>query len=147
MIINADGHILGRLLTYVAKKALLGEEVIVVNVEKALISGRKDEVFGTYLKKLEIKNIGNYTKGPFHEKRPDKLVRKAVRGMLPWSKTRGREAYKRVMIYIGIPKEEIKVRHNIDIEKTKIEELKKIKKSTSSCVTVGDVCKFIGGTW
>jgi len=147
MIVNAEGHVLGRLLTYVAKKALLGEEVIVLNAEKTLISGKKDEIFDRYSKKLEIKNLGNYTKGPFHEKRPDKMIRKALRGMLPWKKTRGREAYKRVMVYIGTPKEEIKVRHNIDIEKTKIEDLKKIKRDISHYVTVGEVCKFIGGKW
>src|SRR3989338_6930152 len=137
MIVNAEGHILGRLLAYVAKKALLGEEVIVVNAEKALISGKKSEVFERYIKKLDIQNKGNYTKGPFHQKRPDKLVRKALRGMLPWKKTRGREAYGRVMIYIGIPKEEIKSVHNIDVEKAKIEDLKRIKKDMSSYVTVG----------
>ena len=59
-IIDADGHILGRLATYVAKRALLGDEIIVVNAEKAIISGRKEMVFKRYLDQLKIKNKGNY---------------------------------------------------------------------------------------
>lgn len=144
MIINAEGQILGRLCTFVAKKALLGEEVIVVNAEKAVISGNKEVIFRKELEKLKIRNLGNPRKGPFHQKRPDKFVRRSIRGMLPWRKSRGREAFKRVMVYIGIPEEEIKKRHDIDIKKTKIEDLNGMKKDIKG-TTVGEVCRFIGG--
>ncbi len=144
MIINAEGHILGRLCTFVAKKALLGEDVIVVNAEKAVISGNKDVIFRKELEKLKIRNLGNPRKGPFHQKRPDRFVRRSIRGMLPWKKSRGREAFKRVMVYIGIPEEEIRKRHNIDIKKAKIEDLNEMKKDIKG-ITVGEVCRFIGG--
>ncbi|RLI88439.1 MAG: 50S ribosomal protein L13 [Candidatus Altiarchaeales archaeon] len=144
MIINAEGHILGRLCTFVAKKALLGEDVIVVNAEKAVISGNKDVIFRKELEKLKIRNLGNPRKGPFHQKRPDRFVRRSIRGMLPWRKSRGREAFKRVMVYIGIPEEEIRKRHNIDIKKAKIEDLNEMKKDIKG-ITVGEVCRFIGG--
>jgi len=144
MIINAEGHILGRLCTFVAKKALLGEDVIVVNAEKAVISGNRDVIFRKELEKLKIRNLGNPKKGPFHQKRPDRFVRRSIRGMLPWKKSRGREAFKRVMVYIGIPEEEIRKRHNIDIKKAKIEDLNEMKKDIKG-ITVGEVCRFIGG--
>ncbi len=144
MIINAEGHILGRLCTFVAKKALLGEDVIVVNAEKAVISGNKDVIFRKELEKLKIRNLGNPRKGPFHQKRPDRFVRRSIRGMLPWKKSRGREAFKRIMVYIGIPEEEIRKRHNIDIKKAKIEDLNEMKKDIKG-ITVGEVCRFIGG--
>ncbi len=147
MIIDANGHILGRLSAFVAKRALLGDNVIVVNAEKAVISGRKEIVIQKELEKLEIRNKGNYTRGPFHQKRPDKFLRRSIRGMLPWNKDRGREAFKRVMVYIGIPEGEIQKNHNINLKKTKIENLENIKKSVGRYITVEEVCRSIGGRW
>ncbi|ODS36275.1 50S ribosomal protein L13 [Candidatus Altiarchaeales archaeon WOR_SM1_SCG] len=144
MIINAEGHILGKLSAFAAKQALLGEEVIVVNVEKAVVSGNRDMVFKSYMDRLKWKNKMNYRKGPFHQKRPDKFVRKTIRGMLPFKKTRGREAYKRIMTYIGIPEDEIKRAHNLDIKNHEIENLDNIRKEIRG-VTVDEICKFIGG--
>ncbi len=146
MIVNAEGQILGRLATFVAKKALLGEEMIVVNAEKAIISGRKEDILARELAKLNIKNIGNYRKGPFHQRRPDKFVRRSIRGMLPYKKARGREALKRVMVYIGIPENEIKKNHNINIKKEKIQDLK-LKKREVNGISVGELCASIGGKW
>lgn len=144
MVIDAEGQVLGRLCTFVAKKALLGEDTIVVNAEKAVISGDRRMIFRKELEKLEIRNLGNPRKGPFHQKRPDKFVRRSIRGMLPWKKPRGREAFKRVMVYIGIPEDEIKKKHNIDVKNVKIEKLNEIKKNIQG-VTIGEVCRFIGG--
>jgi len=147
MIVNAEGQILGRLATFVAKQALLGNEIIVVNAEKAIVSGKRRSVFREKMKKLEIKNLGNPRKGPFHQKRPDRFVRRTIRGMLPWKKPRGREAFRRIQVYIGIPREEIKKKHGIEIERAKIRELREIKKDVENYVTVGDICKFMGGKW
>ncbi len=146
-IINADGHVLGRISTFVAKQALLGDNLIVVNAEKAIISGRKDMVIQKELEKLEIKNKGNYTRGPFHQKRPDKFVRRSIRGMLSWNKDRGRDALNRVMVYIGIPEQEIRNNHNIELKKTKIENLENLKKDIQRHVTVEEICRAIGGRW
>ena len=144
MIINAEGHSLGRLSSYAAKQALLGEEVIVVNAEKALVSGSRDAVLEEYKSRLHWKNKMNYRKGPFHQKRPDKFVRKTIRGMLPFKKPRGRQAYKRVMTYIGMPEDEIKRVHNIDLKNQEVQNLDNIKKEVRG-VTIDEICKFIGG--
>lgn len=146
MIVDATGQVLGRLSAYIAKKALLGEEVIVVNAEKAVISGRRENILRECFEKLDIRNKGNYTLGPFHYKRPDKFVRMAIRGMLPWHRLRGREAYKRVMVYIGVPGDEVKRKYDIDLSKVKIQSPSKSKKRVAG-VTVGEVCSSIGGKW
>ena len=146
MILNAEDQTLGRLLSYAAKKALTGEDIIIINAEKAIISGKKEFTLKENLRHLEIKNKGNYTRGPFHYKRPDLYVKKALRGMLPYNKPRGVEAFKRVMVYVGMPEEELKRRHNIDLKKEKPYQLK-ARGQLNEYVTVGEVCSFIGGHW
>ena len=125
----------------VAKQALQGEEVVIVNAEKAYVSGDMRSVFTANLAKLDIKNKGNFNRGPYHPKRPDHYVRRAVRGMLPFSRRRGREAYSRVKVYMGVPEEELK-RNGIPLP-GKPTPKKKLRRK----VTVGEVCKFIGGSW
>jgi len=147
MIVNAEGQILGRLASFVAKQALLGKEMIVINAEKALISGKKDIIFRENSEKLGIRNLGNPRKGPFHQKRPDKFVRRAIRGMLPIRSQRGRDAFSRIQVYIGIPKDEIKKRHSIDIDKEKIDNLENLKKTVKDYVTTEEICRYIGGKW
>jgi len=146
MLINADGQALGRMLAFAAKKALKGEEVIILNAEKAVVSGKKERVLNDNLSMLDLKNKGNYTKGPFHYKRPDRYVKKVVRGMLPFDKPRGVEAFKRITIYIGVPQRELMEKHKIDISKEKPVELK-FKKNFNEYVTVEQICRFIGGSW
>ncbi len=142
--IDANGQILGRMASYAAKQALMGEDVIIVNAEKAVISGEKHSVFKAEKAKLEIKNIGNYRKGPYHQKRPDRYVRRTIRGMLPFKNLRGREAYKRVNVYMGLPNE-LKEKHNLDISKAKPEKISGIQKQLRRSVTIEEVCRHIGG--
>lgn len=141
MIIDADGCVLGRLATFAAKKALLGQDVIVVNAEKAVITGSRSEILESYVGTLIRKNKQSYLKGPFSQKRPDRFVRRTIRGMLPVTKQHGKDAFKRVMTYAGVPEEQIKKNHKI--EKLKIETPSTIKKAAG--VTVGEICAFIGG--
>jgi large subunit ribosomal protein L13 len=149
IIVNAKNTILGRLASWVAKKALLGEDVIVVNAEKALLSGKKEMILKEELEKLKIRNIGNPRRGPFHQrKRADKYLRKTIRGMLPWKKSRGREAFKRIMVYIGMPKDEIKKNHNVDIMKEKILSINEDTKKSQTekeieKITLGELCNLI----
>ncbi|MFH1788757.1 MAG: 50S ribosomal protein L13 [Candidatus Altiarchaeota archaeon] len=147
MIVDADGLILGRLASFVVKKALKGETIIIVNAEKAVISGKKEDIIGRNLAKLEIKNKGNYRRGPFHYRRPDRYVRKSIRGMLPTEKTRGQEAFKKIMVYIGFPKEVIAKKQGIDASKEKLVKPKVLSKNLNNYLTVGELCKAIGGSF
>ena len=102
-IYDGAGMILGRLAVHVAKDALLGEKVNVVNCEKVVISGKKTKTFAN--EKQKRKRKGYPLKSAKHTRLPDRFVRRAIRGMLPWKQTRGREAFKKVMCYRGVPEE------------------------------------------
>ncbi|MBU4245705.1 MAG: 50S ribosomal protein L13 [Nanoarchaeota archaeon] len=100
MIIDATDTILGRMASIVAKKALQGEEITIINAEKAVISGSHESVFMKY----KFKNdVGDQIKGPFMSRMSDRLVRRVIRGMLPWHSSRGRAAFKKIHVFIGNP--------------------------------------------
>ncbi|MDD1673972.1 MAG: 50S ribosomal protein L13, partial [Methanomicrobiales archaeon] len=101
-VINAQNLILGRLASIVAKRALEGEEIAIVNVEKVVISGTRTQVTGTYLKKRQR---GSKEGGPFFPRRPDHIMKRTIRGMLPYKRQPGRMAFQRVKAYVGIPRE------------------------------------------
>ncbi len=105
MIIDGKDLVLGRLASFAAKRLLEGERVTVVNAEQVAVSGRKEATFDAYDAWLEIRNLTNPRKGPFHLKRPENLVRRAVRGMLPFDKPRGQAAYRRLRVHVGVPQE------------------------------------------
>ncbi|MGQ9530530.1 MAG: 50S ribosomal protein L13 [Candidatus Bathycorpusculaceae bacterium] len=99
-IINAEGLILGRMASIVAKRLLNGEEITIVNAEKAVLSGKKKSKIREAKEFLEV---GYPRKGPFHYRRPDRIVRRTIRGMLPYKQPKGKQAYKRLQVFIGIP--------------------------------------------
>lgn len=133
-IINADGLILGRLASIVAKRLLKGEAIVIVNAEKAVISGKRRS------KVMESKaflEVGSPGRGPFHYRRPDRILRKTVRGMLPYRQPKGKQAYKRLSVYIGIPEA---------FKEQKIEVLADVKATKLKCpyFTLGEFAKEIG---
>ncbi len=99
-VIDSTNLIVGRLATNIAKRALLGEDINVVNCEKAILTGRKESILKKY---RERRDRGNPLKGPFISFMPDRFVRRIIRGMLPYKQEKGRIAYKKVMCYIGVP--------------------------------------------
>ncbi|AHL23784.1 MULTISPECIES: 50S ribosomal protein L13 [Thermococcus] len=138
-IINAEGLILGRLASKVAKMLLEGEEVVIVNAEKAIITGNREDIFAKYKQRTELRTRTNPRRGPFYPKRSDEIVRRTVRGMLPWKTDRGRKAFRRLKVYVGVPKEfEGK-------ELETISEAHMSRLATPKYVTVGEVAKFLGG--
>ena len=104
-IVDATNLILGRMASYVAKKALDGRRVVVVNAERAVISGTKERVVARAKLKLKTRTLGNLEKSPTHPRKPDGYVRRVIRGMLPWKKTGGKDAFHRVKVYTGTPSE------------------------------------------
>ena len=136
-IYNAENIILGRLCSQVAKEALLGEQVAVVNSEKAIISGSKEGILAR--EKWKWDRRGYPLKSPKYSRLPDRFVRKAIRRMLPFKNARGKEAYKQVMCYIGIPAE-FAGKSMISTKKLSVSKL-----PTMSYISVGEVCKMLGG--
>ena len=101
-IIDADNMVVGRLASYVAKNLLKGEEIVIVNAEKSVIVGNKKRIIEEYMAR---RNIGSVRKGPYYPRMPDRILRRTVRGMLPIKKAKGKDAYKRLKVYMGVPKE------------------------------------------
>ena len=101
-LVNAEGLIVGRMCSKVAKRLLNGEEVIILNAEKAVFSGKKKSKVAEAKQFLEV---GAPMRGPFHYRRPDRFLRKTVRGMLPFKQPKGKSAYKRLKVFMGVPLE------------------------------------------
>ena len=131
-IIDASGAILGRLSTNTAKRLLKGEEISVVNSEKAIISGKKFAIKKRYKQKKEI---GTYRKGPFFPRTPDQIVKRTIRGMIPYQTPHGRTAFKRLKCYMGIPKE---------FEGKKFETIKEAEKQPVDFITIEELSRFLG---
>ena len=140
IVVDATDHIAGRLSSHVAKLLLKGNRVSLVNCEKIMLSGTRENIIKEYREFLEISSILNPKHGPFHPRRPDTMITKMIRGMLPFGKKpSGIEAHKRLRAYIGSPKE-LKSIEKVQFEKAKI------KRSPSNYVTMGELGRVIGWT-
>ena len=102
IVVDASGLVLGRLASVTAKSLLAGEEVNIVNAEKTLITGSKDSIFGEY---EQTRARGGKWRGPYFPRRPEMILKRTVRGMLPHKMRRGRDAFSRLKVYVGIPRE------------------------------------------
>ena len=137
VVVDATNHIAGRLCSYVAKMLLNGDNVIVLNAEKAMLSGNRYSVIRQWHEYLEIGSIVNPIHGPFHARRPDRIITRMVRGMVPKQKPKGVSAMKRLRVYIGVPK-------NYEGAKAKEFDDAKIRKPASYYISVHDLAKSIG---
>lgn len=133
-IVDAEGLILGRMATYIAKRLLNGEEIVIVNAEKAIFSGKKSSKLGDA---KEFLGVGAPMRGPFHYRRPDRIVKKSIRGMLPYKRPKGKQALKRLRVYLGIPS---------DLKDQKVETLLNAQAKKLKCpyLTVGEFATEIG---
>ncbi len=103
-IINGKGAVLGRISSYVAKEALKGEEFAIVNCEEIVITGNKKTTERQFLEKRS--RFGHSQKGPKHPATSIKIVKRTIRGMFPDHRLgRGKEAFKRIKCYVGVPPE------------------------------------------
>jgi large subunit ribosomal protein L13 len=132
-VIDAEMNVMGRLCTKISTRLLSGEEVVVVNAEKVIITGSKEDIFAEYRQK---KMRGKVIHGPFFPRRADLILKRTVRGMLPWDMPRGKTAYKLLKVYVGIPKEFEAA------EKIKFESATNI--SRDRYVTLSEVSQYLG---
>ena len=105
IVLDARNQVLGRLASFTAKRALSGDMVVVLNAEKAVISGRRKSIVEEAKLRLKTRTLANQTTAPVHQRRPDLYFRRVVRGMLPWKKARGKAAFHRVHVFMGVPEE------------------------------------------
>jgi len=133
-VIDATGLILGRMASKVAKRLLLGESIIIVNAEKAALSGKRLSRVKEVRAFLEI---GHPRKGPVHPRRPDQIIHKTVRGMLPRRQPKGEVALRRLRVFLGVPYE-LRAMSFQTIQDAHVSKLK------GPYVTMGDFAKEIG---
>ncbi|KYK28347.1 MAG: 50S ribosomal protein L13 [Theionarchaea archaeon] len=135
MIIDAENLIMGRMASFAAKKLMEGEEVIIINAEKAVITGKKEYIFRRYKQRIDRADLANPRKGPQFPRTPEGIVKRAVRGMVPFRKHKGREALKKLRVFRGAP-EKYKKGEDVPCDN--------ILERTSSYVKVGDISRFLG---
>ena len=133
-VIDASNRVIGRLTSEVAQLALDGEEVRVVNSEEAVVSGDKEEVLNEYKTKYDR---GVRDRGPHFPKRPDKIIKRTLRGMIPYNKPRGKEAFSNVKTYLGVP-------YDLEEDVEEIESKSGDELKNRNYVKLDEISKFIG---
>jgi large subunit ribosomal protein L13 len=101
-VIDANGLILGRLASIVAHRLLSGEQIDIINAEKAVVSGSPETTVSKY---QTMRKKGSKERGPYYPKRSDMILKRTIRGMLPYKKAFGKAAFGRLRVYVGTPKE------------------------------------------
>lgn len=134
-IIDAKDLIIGRMATVAAKSALLGEEVIILNCEKAVITGSKENVVAKFKRK---RSMGTHAVGPFFPRSPDRMVKRIIRGMLPYKQPKGDVAFKRIKCYNGVP-EAFNGKELITLTDANVSKMPNLK-----YMTIGAVAKILG---
>src|SRR5512139_1648655 len=98
--VDGEGLILGRMCSKVAKRLLNGEEVVILNAEKAILSGKRKSKVAEAKQFLEV---GAPERVPFHYRRPNMIVKKTVRSMLPFKQPKGKRALANLRVNMGVP--------------------------------------------
>lgn len=144
MVYDAKDKILGRFCSQIAKKALLGEKLVIINAKDAIISGTKSNIHENFLAKLNISTATNPTRGPFWKRRPDTFMRRVIKQMLPRKKLRGKQALRRVHVYISEIPERFKKRYQ-KLTPGEISHADKTRLSYyNKFITLENLCQRIG---
>lgn len=139
IVVDGTNLIAGRLSSHVAKLLLKGNRVSIVNCEEIMLSGTRSNIIKEYKDFLKIASIIHPDHGPFHPRRPDTIITRMIRGMLPRKKPSGITAHKRLRAYIGSPKQ-LKSLKKIQFDKAKI------TRSTANYTTMAELGRTIGWT-
>lgn len=137
IVVDGTDLLAGRLSSNVAKLLLQGNHVDIVNCEKIMISGGRKNIVQNYKNFLAIASILHPEHGPYHPRRPDTMIAKMIRGMLPRKKPSGWAAHKRLRTYIGVP------RTLSSSKKTSFDKAK-ITRSPANYTTIADLAKEVG---
>jgi large subunit ribosomal protein L13 len=136
IIVNAENLVAGRLSSWVAKKTLEGHDVMVINAEKAVVIGSRKRIIEDFHAKH---HRGEQYRGPFYPRMPHLILRRIVRGMLPYTKARGKVAFKRITTYIGVPP-------GIDLARCVPVEVARVR-GEREMVTLGEISSRLGAVW
>jgi len=139
VLVDGTGMVAGRLASNVAKMLLQGTRVSIVNCENIMISGTRSNIIKEYRDFLEISSILNPKHGPYHPRRPDTIIARMIRGMLPRKKPSGKTALGRLRTYIGTPKG-VKSLERVELQKARI------TRPSANYTAVGELGSTVGWT-
>lgn len=137
-IVDASGHVVGRLASVLAKRLLNGEEIVVVNAEKAIVTGRKSVVFEEYRAAHHRGSTASRMRGigPSYPRRPDMILRRTISRMMPYQQPRGRTALKRLRVFLAVPD---------DYKDKPLEVIEDAKRPPQGpTVSLGEVARLLG---
>lgn len=140
LVVDARDCILGRVSSNVAQAALDGDRVAVVNAEHAVITGNTEDTMETYQTRADLGSDS----GPYFPKRPDRIFKRTIRGMVPYKTDSGREAFSNVRVYVGNPYERDDDHEAVVLDGTSLDRLSNIK-----FTTLGEISEALGAnvTW
>lgn len=139
IVIDGTDLVAGRVCSNVAKLLLQGNHVVVLNCEKIMLSGNRRSIITEYKDFLRIHSVLHPEHGPYHPRRPDRVLARMVRGMLPREKPSGQAALRRLRTYIGIPSQ-FRSNSRFVLEKAKI------TRSPANYTTMGELSMEVGWT-
>jgi len=142
IIVDARGHLMGRLASYVAKQLENGQRVVIVRCEQMLISGNHFRNKLKYMDFLRKRTSTNPNKGPIHQRAPSRIVWRVIRGMLPHTTPKGAAAMGRLKCFDGVPL-------SLNAKKKMVipDALKQVRlKPRSKFCNIGDIAKECGWT-
>ncbi|MEK6985810.1 MAG: 50S ribosomal protein L13 [Candidatus Thermoplasmatota archaeon] len=133
VVVDASGLVVGRMATFVAKQAIQGAEVHIVNAEKAIIVGSSKKAIQEHY--LFKRQVGTHRKGPFFPREPHMMVKRTCRGMINYQSSAGRAAYKRIKAHLGVPKE---------LASTKAVTVEAAKREAHAFLTIAELSSWLG---
>ncbi len=135
MIIDATNLIAGRLASFVAKHALLGESIDIVNSELAVITGERKVILDKFKHRLER---GMPKTGPFVYRQEHRFLKRVIRGMMPYKRPRGKEGMQRITCHIGIPND-LNGKKFETVEQANVAKIQSLK-----YLTIKEICFHLG---
>ena len=133
-VVDASDLVLGRAASYIAKRLLNGEWIVVVNAEKSVVTGGRHMVIDFY---VANRARGSKRTGPHYPRYPDRIFRRTVRGMLPHPKTRGKVAFEHLEVFMGVPDAYANVPH-LTIDDAKA------RPALRPPTTLGEISRLLG---
>lgn len=136
VVVDARESVVGRLSSHVAKTLLEGKNVVVINADKAVFSGSRSSILAKFYDRLKIASVTNPRHSPIHYRTPEGILKRVIRGMLPRSKARGKDALKRLRVYSSVP-------NDLYTENHIVFEDARSKKPLSMFVTLQEISSMI----
>lgn len=102
IIIDGENCIMGRLASFAVKQALQGKEIDIINAEKVFIIGNRKDILARYIQRRQ-RGKSQKQKGPWYPTTSERILKRAIRGMIKYKEGRGKEAFKKIKCYVGVP--------------------------------------------